>query len=188
MVNSSQGPVFICGHPRADGVRFIVVLRDPISNVWSMLNYPYETEWHPNSRPEEGYYDRTYIWDNMLRWSQPYWSLASLVGTELWSSIMLVRYDWFTDNVDKALENIFQFVGVEDLPAIAGSLKQNILQGLLLRCGERAGRRGELHQWPAVCGGLHRKAHPRRGSASRDRPCLSPLSRGGASASDGPRL
>lgn len=94
--------------------KFVVVLREPVANVWSMLNYKRTRDWIPNTKPEDSVFHEKDVWDNTLRWSQPIWALAGHYERKrLKEAMLLVKFEELVERPAEMLRVILEHLELD---------------------------------------------------------------------------
>lgn len=100
---------------RADpSSKFVVLLREPVGNVWSRLNYKRTRDWIPNTKPDDAFFHKDDIWTNALSWSIPIWITAQLcTNLDLSKAILIVRHEEIVDDGYNVLKKIYNHFEIE---------------------------------------------------------------------------
>ena len=94
--------------------RFLILLREPYSNVWSMLNYRGgKSDWARKSSPKEGVFHKEDIWNCAKDWAITIWSVARIMQTEAAKACLIVRHEQMLLQPSDIYERICTFVGIQ---------------------------------------------------------------------------
>jgi Sulfotransferase family len=104
--------------------KFIILFREPYSNIWSMLNYK-GADWARRSKPEEQDYNKDDIWQCALAWSIPIWSYAKVFDQPTGAACLLVKFEDLLAKPRETLLRIFDFINIEPDESVMSILLEN---------------------------------------------------------------